>query len=205
MTRRLNLLPWIVERRLLLRLRVRQWALAYGVVAIAFLGVYVREYYLLSNCRAAKIPWANRAAAIQAIEDGVKQSRRQIAEIKKQLAAYGHLESDQCGFQLLSAVSRGISRSPDQIQVQQLGFSRRTVTEAPPAVEKSPSGTPPKPIVKEFRVLELRGVAANHLAISRFVSSLRDCTAFQKVELRSSQTKGTKQDNLPGFQVECTF
>lgn len=209
MKRHLNLLPWPVQRRLMLRVRLRQWALAYAVAAIAFFGLYVRECYLLSQARASQIPWQNRAAAIQAVEDHIKQNQQQLRQLKKQLAAYGHLASDQCGFELIAAVSRGISRCPDQIQVQNMGFVRRTITETLP-VDKSapppPPNTPPKTITKESRVLQLRGVATNHLAISHFVSSLRDCTAFQKVELRASQSpKSSKPDDYRGFQVECTF
>jgi hypothetical protein len=200
----LNLLPASLQRRFLLRLRLRQWGVVWGIAAAALVGYYAFESQRLSSQRQTLAVWRQRAATIQSVEDAVRENRKALRQLRQKMAAYGHLESEQCGYQLIGLVSQGIGACAEPIQIQDLTFQRALVTEAN-AVEQKADQPKQPPIVKETRRLELKGIAASNLAVAQFVSSLRDCRVFQQVELRASETKDPKLGDRRSFHVECSF
>jgi Tfp pilus assembly protein PilN len=202
-----NLLPWPLQCRLLVFRRLRLWA----YVALALL-TSVSIWYgwhalALFHTQGDLEAWRRRAAAVESIKSKNEELQRQLAQLQDRLARYGHLESEQIGFQLLATVSHCARTADARVTVKKLTFNSRLV---PEEAQTPSSSTPPEKNaapqrMREVRTLALAGVAVNNLAVAHFVSALRDAEVFQHVELKSSQGDKLTSSEGRAFLVECTF
>ena len=55
------------------------------------------------------------------------------------------------------------------------------------------------------RVLNLKGDALDNLAVAKFVALLRDAATFEKVELKSSLEKASRDVRVHSFSIECVY
>ena len=205
MRRHLNLLPWNLRCRLLLRQRLRQWAIGWALLALGVAMLFGWKWHGLSAAQENLSVWQRRAATIQVIDVKNEKLRRQIAGLTARLSKYGHLESEQIGFQLLATISQSSSLGAGNIQVRKLTFNHTQVAEAVVVKDAAPGAAKTAPVMREVRKLILSGVAVNNLAVAQFVSSLRDSGAFQAVDLKSSQGNKVADTGARTYQVECSF
>jgi len=206
MKRHLNLLPWKLRCQMLLRQRIRQWAMGWAVLVALATTAYAKNWHGLLVAQGEVATWQRRVQSVRTIDENNERLRGQLAIIRERLVKYGHLESEQLGFQLLATVSQSTESISGHIQVQKLTFKQTRVQEAaneskPPA--KSTAKAPPK--FREVRTLSLMGVATNNLAVAQFVASLRDSGAFHTVDLKLSQGSKLATTDSRTYQVECSF
>lgn len=211
----LNLLPWKLRCRMLLRQRIRQWAMVWSALAVCSVLMYAQSWTGLTTAQEELEVWQRRAVAVQSVQEQNAKLQRKIAALQERLVKYGHLNSEQIGFQLLATISQSSGAVDGKIQVQKLAFRQFQVPEAPPAaapgtpaapVSAPVPGAPVKPPkMRDVRTLSLTGVAANNLAVAQFVSSLRDSGAFQSVDLKSSLGSKAAVGRMRNYQVECSF
>lgn len=200
----LNLLPRKLRCRMLTRQRLRQWGGAWTFLALAAVGLYGSDWRDLSTARQSLEAWQRRAVTVQEIHEKNASLSRQNASLRERLSRYGHLESEQIGYQLLAVVSQCATVSSGSIEIQKLAFKQTQVAIAVAPAAVPASGVPAAPKMKDVRTLSLNGVASNNLAIAQFVSALRDCGAFESVELKSSQGNITTA-GLRNYQLVCAF
>ncbi len=205
MKRHLNLLPWKLRCRMLLRQRLRQWALAWTLFALLAAGLYCRDWYGLAQSQQDLEVWQRRAVTIQTINEKNESLIRQNAALRERLGKYGHLESEQIGFQLLAVVSQCSSVTSGSIQIQKLAFKQMQVAEAVVPTTAAPTTVPPAPKMRDVRTLALNGVASNNLAVAQFVAALRDSGAFHTVDLKSSQGNNVTAVGARNYQLVCSF
>lgn len=199
----LNLIPWKVRCRILLRRHLRDWSIRWALLAMIGLSLYTLNRHQLSVVNRDLAAWHRRAATIEVIDAKNNALNRQIASLKSRLAKYGHLESEQIGFQLLGTISQSTEFNDGSIQVTKLTFKQTQVVETPDKATPVDPTKPPK--VRDVRTVALDGVAANNLALAQFVSFLRDSGAFSTVDLKSSQENKLNTVASRNYQVECTF
>ncbi|MDB5388210.1 MAG: Secreted protein [Planctomycetaceae bacterium] len=215
MKQHLNLLPWKLRWRMLLRQRLRHWVLVWSILAVGCGLLYAQSWHGLALAQDELEIWQRRAVPVQAVQQKNASLQRKIAELQERLAKYGHLDSEQIGFQLLATISQSAGAVDGKIQVQKLAFKQTQVVDIPatpnvPAAQPAPQpapGTPvKKPKMKDVRTLTLSGVAASNLVLAQFVSSLRDSGAFHTVDLKlSTGSKVKAGGGTREFQVECSF
>jgi type IV pilus assembly PilN-like protein len=208
MKQHLNLLPWRLRCRMLLRERSRQWAMAWTVMTVVTLTLYGGYWRKLAESQQDLEVWQRRAAAVQAVDQKNQRLRLQIAGMQNRLMEYGYLESEQLGYQLIARTSQSSRQSGGKIQIQKLSFKAfqvpETVTPGPTPVP-APAGAAKVVSMRDVRTLSLTGVAPNNLVVAQFVSSLRDSGAFHNVNLKSTQGHTAAAFGARNFQVECSF
>lgn len=205
MKRHLNLLPWKLRCRILLRQRIRQWTMAWGILATVAVLLYAKNWHGLSAAHHQLEVWHRRAVAVETINDKNETLRREIAGLKERLVKYGHLESEQVGFQLLATISQSTGSVSSPIQVQKLTFKQFQIQEKPVETKETPKDPKAPPKLRDVRTLSLSGVATNNLAVAQFVATLRDSGAFHTVDLKSSQDNKLAAAGSRTYQVECSF
>jgi hypothetical protein len=217
----LNLLPWRLRCRMLLRRRIRQWAVLWMILVVVTTGLGLWSWQSLGDAERDRDTWARRAVTIQSIHNENEALQRQVAALRERFQKYGHLESEQLGYQLLATISQTAAsgsaggnsgetandaRKQSSIQIQKLVFKQTEVQEkvADAKTATKNAKTPPK--MRTVRTVSLTGVATNNLAVAQFVSSLRDSGAFLTVDLKSSQgNKLASATDSRAYQVECSF
>ncbi len=205
MKRHLNLLPWKLRCRMLLRHRLRQWAVAWSLLALLAAGLYGKDWYGLAKAQQDLEVWQRRAVTIQTINEKNVALVRQNSQLRERLARYGHLESEQIGFQLLAVVSQCSSVKSGSIQIQKLAFKQMQVPDEIIAPNGTTPVAKPAPKMRDVRTLTLNGAASNNLAVAQFVSALRDSGAFHSVDLKSSQGNNVTAIGSRNYQLVCSF
>ncbi len=200
----LNLIPWKVRCRILLRRHIRQWTIRWILLLCVGLSLYGWNRHQLSASHRELAAWHRRAATVQIIDAQNAELARQIATLKTRLARYGHLESEQIGFQLLGTISQSTELIDGTIQIKKLTFTQTQVVDTPPEKTTPADATKP-PKMRDVRTVTLDGIATNNLALAQFVAFLRDSGAFRTVDLKSSQGSKTSAGASRTYQVECTF
>lgn len=207
MKQHLNLLPWKYQRKTLLRKRLRTWMVGWiAIVAVSGL-MYGSLWFKVAAARRDLGEAQRSAASAQAIDEQNAKLNRDVARLQDDIAKFGHLKNERLGIHLMAVVSQSWSRCGGKIQVQKMSFRETQVVEASskPAVPPVPgTAAKPQPTVK-VQALSITGVAANNLAVSHFVSALRDSGSFLRVDLKSSKGKQDRETGSHVYQVECTF
>lgn len=207
MKRHLNLLPWNCQRRTLLRQRLRTWCVVWGTLGVICLALYGSEWVGLNRARHELAEAQRRAAPIHAIDQQNTKLSKEVASLQEDISKFGHLKNERIGIHLLGAVSQSWQSCGGKIQVQKMSLRETHVQEIPLDKDSKPlPATPGKPFpTRKIQTLSLTGIALNNLAISQFVSSLRDTGAFVQVDLKSSKGKDDREVNSHLYLVECVF
>lgn len=199
----LNLLPWKLRCQMLLRQRLWQWCVGWSALALGFAVLLGWRWHGLVRAQEHLSDWQRRASTVQAIDTRNESLRRQIAALTARLGRYGHLESEQIGFQLLATISQSSTFCAGNIQVQKMTFKHVQVADTTVAKDAAPNAKAPP--MRDVRKLLLNGVAKDNLAVAQFVSSLRDSGVFQSVDLKSSLGNTVADVGSHTYHVECTF
>lgn len=197
----LNLLPWHLQCRTLLVQRLRQWSIAWAILVAFSLLLVGERWNKLSEAGGELQAWERRADGILSIELASQKLRDKVARQQERLAKFGHLQNEDLGFQLLATVSQSAALTTGGVQVRRMSFKTNQV--ALPAAAGAAADAPVK--TREARVLALSGKAKSNLAVAQFVSSLRDASVFDSVDLKSTQDDKELESSFRMFLVECSF
>lgn len=205
----INLLPWRFRRRMLVRLRLFQWATIWGLcMAISIGAVLVK--YRLNAMEQARLDARRRAdSRLFAQHRENAEITAGLAELHRRLAHLQSLENKEYPLNLLALVSDSTLHSDRQIQIREMTFNR-SVRAAAAAAAGSPAEKRSKEAKKEtppqeISTLTLKGVARNDLAIAKLVVRLRDSGVFDQVDLKSSVGEEVAGRKMRKYLVECTF
>lgn len=200
----LNLLPPSVRYRLLLRRRTREWALRgmlLAALALVLLGGVLHQWNSASQ---ELVLWKRRAAAVEEIAAKNRQLISQIGLLQRQLDKYRDLHSERLGYQLLSTISRSSRATQGDLQIRKLALQ---LVEASVEANEKNKAAPPK-IMRSYH-LSVTGAAKSNLHVARFASALRDCGAFERVDLKSSRGNrrpgSGERDDERLYQLDCAF
>lgn len=205
MSRTLNLLTDRFRLRMLLRRRLRQWGAVCAVVGAVSLGW---TGWRVLDVRALHAQLTDRqavAAPLARMQGESRRIQKQLDVLNRRQSLLALLEQGKLPYQVVAVISRSTRQCEGQVQVRELLLSRHQV-EKPAAAAPSGRPTAAKPETMERILLTLKGVAADNLAVARFVTALRESAAFEHVDLRSAAEDG--HPLLPAgrsYWVECTL
>lgn len=223
MKRHLNLLPWHMRLRLVVRTQLIRWAVIWTVA----IGAGVLAWFQLHEERLAL---SHDADALERKCVPVLKARREHAKLlteqsrmTKRLDLIAKLQDPQAAFRLIGLISRSARTCEGGVQVRDFWLSedrvpvvsanqnsqpvrqarqpkrgRPKVTPKPKAEEQA------KPEEKVISRLVLQGVAADNLAVAKFVVALRESGAFDAVDLKSSMGASSRS-RLRTYRIECVF
>ena len=200
-----NLLPLEFQRRLLIRSRLLQWSVVWGVITVAVAGLAVhRVCFMFAQQERVQVMERQSEPLRNTVAEN-ERLRGQLEEMTGREVLLGELDSAAYPLQLMGLVSRGASACEERLQVREFSLQRvqnaprqTTTTSAPAEVEQS------QPVAEMMR-LTLEGRAVDDLAIARFVTALRQTRVFESVELKSSVGSQFGNTWTREYQVACTF
>jgi Tfp pilus assembly protein PilN len=195
----LNLLPWKCRQAQTIRLRLRQWALPWAA-ALAALGlVFVVESVRYHAAKQRMEQLEEQYAPVELLRTEIAGLRDRQVELDHQKAVLSELETPHPALTLLGFVSKAARGCGGQVQVESLAMASAG------GELKSSGKTGPAVPTGKLGAATIRGVAADNLAIARFVAALRQSEAFDRVELKSSEKRPTDHRPVCAFLVECSY
>ncbi|HEV3003167.1 MAG TPA: PilN domain-containing protein [Pirellulales bacterium] len=206
-----NMLPWSFRRDRLLRRRLRQWLVAWALVAAVLAG-------------GAWIDWAACRTVREALEqkersyEEVKQIRTEMAALRaiqkglgNQQDLLGRLQAAPPPLLVVGLVSQSAEHCRGRVMVRHLVYQHQG---AGPAAARGapPAALPPvavqtvlQSVRREAASLTLQGVGADNLAVAEFVVGLREAGVFERVDLKSAAESQSSSNAASVYQVECGF
>jgi len=195
----LNLMPWKCRKAQLVRLRLGQWCLPWAVAGglLAAAGLVKWDQWRSSRDQVERLQRA--CAPTDALQAEIRSFASRAEALKAREAVMAQLEHPRPALALLGLVGRSAKECEGRLRVEHLALW----SEGDPA--KAPSRGSAEAGPGRVTSVTLKGIAADNLAVARFVLALRQTKAFDRVELKSSQEQPTDRRRTRSYQVECTY
>lgn len=191
----MNLLPYAYRRKLIIRKLLTGWMgvwIGCGVLGGAACALISSEL-LTAQSELTRIE--EQAGPLREIVAENRQLKQQIEEISGRESVLGELGGASQPVSLLAIISQSARAADERLQIQRLNVAQVVLASVPakPTTPAKPGGKPApnasqaksEPARKVLE-LTLTGIACDDVAVTRFVSALREQGVFQSVELRSS-------------------
>jgi hypothetical protein len=206
MKNHVNLLPMNFRRRCLARRRLRQWSIAWAVVATALLGGWLAERSRWQAALEDAESHEQRYDEVRALRGEIARLTAQKKGLGNQQALVGQLQQSPPPLLAVALVSASAGKCQGRVAVRRLVYNE----ESPPSPTASqPVGAPPAPPAKiaerrsESARLTLEGIGVDNVAIAEFIVGLRESGAFERVELKSAAAGVTRAGSVTAYKVEC--
>jgi Tfp pilus assembly protein PilN len=197
----LNVLPYTLRRRQLVRVRLLQWCLIWGTVTAAAGGVLYMAKYVPYQARLAELQARERKyAPLNKLKTELDAMRAELDDLQKREALAMSLADDVPDLTLLGVISRAARQSDGKVYIERLSLGRETTPQSTAPDEPGASAGR-----KRGGVLKLNGAGLDNLSVARFVAALRDCEVFDKVELKSTGIQTAAGAGARSYLVECVF
>jgi Tfp pilus assembly protein PilN len=192
-----NLLPWKCRRMQIIRLRALQWSMpcAIAAAAVGLLGAAEWSRYRAAETRVEELE--QNYAPVVSLGAQIKTQRTRVDELAGHAARVGQLETSRPTLTLLGLVSQSARECEGTLHVDTLSIQ--------------PAGDPAKKAAKTASdadsgtVVAVKGIAADNLAVTRFVAALRQTKAFRRVDLKSTQEQPYGANRACSYLVECGY
>ncbi|QDU40141.1 hypothetical protein Mal4_44960 [Maioricimonas rarisocia] len=199
----MNLLPLPLQKKLLIRRRLTQWGIVWGVCGVTALVVALVWSNRHSDSKATLAVLTDQVTPVRKLEAENEQMLEQINDIVARQSLLGDLDSAERPLTLVGIVSHSAASTKSRLQVQRFTMHRQEIT--PTDAKATPGNTAKKPETIVQTTLELSGVALDDLAVARFISALRETGVFVRVELKSSLSTQVADNPAKEYLVRCTF
>jgi len=193
-----NLLPWKCCRMQVIRLRVLQWSIpcAIAAAAVGLLGVVEWGRYRAAEARVEQLE--QDYVPVASFGEQIKKQQQRLEELSGHAARVAALENPRPTLTLLALVSQSARECQGKLHVEALSLqpSGDSAKKAGKAASQPDPGA---------AVVAIKGIAADNLAVARFVVALRQTKAFQRVDLKSTQEQPYGATRACSYLVECGY
>ena len=188
----LNLLPVATLRRQAIRQSLSVWAYIGGCAMLLLIGMTIHQELLTARVDRRLAALTDSYDATHADLQEVKRLRREIEEVRDRHGATLSLTRERPLLPLLGIFSSAARANSDGVAIGQFAFS----SDEAPQPGNTSSRTPAV-------LIELRGVAANPMALAEFVSAIQGCNVFTRVELTSTGAIRIRDQAARSYTIEC--
>lgn len=192
-----NLMPQPLVWQALLRIRARQWALAWCAAGALAVGLGAWKYLEASDKELQLAAVESRCQSLRVVESELQELGQELVHLKRQAAALAAIQPEQRTLSVLGIVSQSAKRAEGRLQLQRLSMR---VADQPTSSNGAPAAQ-----AAGLSALDLHGAALDDGAVARFVEALRSAAVFVRVELKSSSELLSAGGTGRQFQVECRF
>lgn len=210
--RSINLLTWRFRFYLLVRARLLQWSVAWGLCAVLMVSWWQLENYGLGTAMDALAVMESRSAPLKQMQSENVLLAKRVKELNSHQSLLTRLDDEQIPYRLLGLVSRKIADCAGTIRIDSLSFESRREPEPvslsavkSEAAAKTGSKTPAEPLMRDVTSLTLNGLADDNITVSQFVGLLRDSQVFESVELVSSLGSESETQRNQAYVVKCVL
>ena len=186
----INLLPGAYRRRTLIRRRVRQWSVAWGLGLAIAMSVGSVEYQRYQEAQHLVMAHERAYAPLQYLKDETAKTQTQLTALGAQESVLEQLHDDRPAVTVLGLVSRSTRQCEGRVRIDQMTVNHE--------LKKSRDDKAPG-------TLTLRGVGLDNLAVAKFVVALRTTARFAQVDLKSSIGNKGEGEQERTFLVECQY
>jgi hypothetical protein len=197
-----NLLPEDYRRKRLLRRRVLQWALVWGITMAAALPLWgVQTQRLLSEQQQLR-ERRDQYAPTQAMLLEIPRMQSEMQELSQRDVMVKKFTDDHPPLTALGMVSQAAASCNGKVRIFQLIVERPPTSTAAETADKPDAATvaPTKP-----SMLTLQGTGVDNQSVAKFVVNLRQSQMFHRVDLKSSVRGRMALSDVQRFVVECEF
>lgn len=184
-----NLLPMTYRRKQLVMQLVKQWTVIWLAALMAAGTLYWAQYTQNYRARSRLESLRRDFTPVKAMADEVEALKAKIDELRSRESIVLSLADEQSMLTLIGLLCRATEKCDGQLCIQRLQLDRR----------QDSSGA------QFMKVLQLDGIATSNHLVARFAAALRDSTAFQRVELKSSGRRATEKKDEQAYSLECVF
>ncbi len=193
----LNLLPWKFRRRLLLRVRVTQWAVATAVACGLVLAAAGVQFAQIARREQTLARLEARCESLATMRVETARIEGRVAESRRLQALLSRVENQELPVKAMGLVSGVVRVSRGRLELTTVTLARVPVS--------VPVPNKPKESAQEERVtLTVAGKAADNLAVADMVLRLRESNVFDQVDLRPAST-ALDRSGLVAFHVDCAY
>jgi Tfp pilus assembly protein PilN len=208
----INLLPHRYRQRCLVRRRLRQWCIAWAVVAVVLvLGWLDRRTEWEAALEEAELH-EQRYDEIRALKGEIARLLAQQQGLSQQQELVARLQQSPPPLLPVALVSASASRCNGRVLVNRLVYKEQPTPAQQPMIPAAPALSGPAPAPAKVSAasppaptatMTIDGVGADNVAIAEFVLGLRESGAFERVDLKSAAASTTRAGNVTSYQVEC--
>ena len=203
----------------MVRLRLRQWLLPWGAAlgALGVLFLIQGSRYQVARARAEQLE--EQCTPVDKLREEIRGLRERAGALTRRESMLKPLEDPRPALTLLAMVSRSAEKCEGQLRVEKLvlrpaGEAGKAAAAAPSAPSlpgpgagnaqaAAPAPVPARPA--STSLVTITGAALDNLAVARFVVSLRQTGAFDRVELKSSEDKAPASQHVCSYTIECAY
>lgn len=184
-----NLLPMTYRRKQLFLRLARQWTFIW-LTALLIAGTLFWAQYTQNHRARSRLESLRREyTPVKSMADEVESLKTKIEELRSRESIVLLLADEQSMLSLVGLLSRATQQCDGKLCIQRLQLDRRQDSSSSQVV----------------KVLQLDGIATSNHLVARFAAALRDCEAFQRVELKSSGRRATDKKEEQAYSLECVF
>ena len=194
-----NLLPEDYRRRRLLRRRVLQWALVWGIAMAAALPLWgVQTQRLLSDQQQLR-QRRETYEPTKAMLLEIPRMQSEMQELSQRDVMVRKFTDDHPPLAALGMVSQAAASCTGKVRIFQL------IVDRPPTSTAAESKDAAQAPVAKPSMVTLQGTGVDNQSVAKFVVNLRQSQAFHRVDLKSSVRGRLALSDVQRFVVECEF
>ncbi|GAA5507633.1 PilN domain-containing protein [Novipirellula caenicola] len=194
----INLLPEKLVIKMLVRRRLRQWALVWAALLIAGIVVMAGNYREVQQSQLQLDALTSEIQPLQQLQAQTASLDSRLNVLQREVEVLESICVPDRSLALLAVLGNAAKSSRGKVQIERMHLSSSANREA---AKKSTATTPPGYLC----TVSLQGVTDGDQSLASFVESLRNSQVFHQVELKSSLMYQIDETHGRQFQIECKF
>lgn len=196
----LNLLPHEFRAKLLVRRRLRQWAVVWAASALLTVIGLSLEYRHVAQTRTQTELVEGRCQPTRGIEREAREQEAQAAILSRRLPVTQGVELSGHALGLIGELGRGVQQSEGKLQL--VRFDLRTTVEAPKVAAPGKPAAGDGNLPKMHSDVTLHGAARDDAAVARLMQHLREGQRLEGLKLKAYSARPTAEGVVRDYQIE---
>ncbi|EMI21469.1 secreted protein [Rhodopirellula maiorica SM1] len=194
----INLLPEKLVIKMLVRRRLRQWALVWAALLIAGIVVMAGNYRDVQHSQLQLDVLANQIQPLQQLQVQTASLDSRLDVLQQEVDVLESICIPDRSLALLAILGEAAKSSSGKVQIERMQLSSNRNRENS---KRAAAASLPTYLCS----ISLQGVTDGDQSLASFVESLRKSNVFHLVELKSSLMYQIDETHGRQFQIECKF
>ncbi len=199
-----NLLTWRFRQYMLIRRRLTQWSVVWGVAALIALSWWQLRVHRVKAADKRVTVMETRYSPLKQMQSENERITDQLTKMNSHESLLTRLDDEQVPYRLLALVSLQVSERSGSVRIESFQLTQNDSGSA--SATSGPENDGGRDDFGRTQTrLEVRGIATDNMAISLFVAGLRDTGVFESVELKSSVGERVDNQRTQSFITVCEY
>ncbi len=194
----INLLPQKLVIKMLVRRRLRQWALVWASLLIAGLVVMASNYRDVQQRQLQLDVLTTQVQPLEQLQVHTAGMNSRLNVLQKEVEVLEAICVPDRSLALLAILGDAAKSSEGKVQIERMNLSSNGNRQV--AQKKGAASIP-----ASLSSVSLQGIADGDRGLASFIERLRRSNVFHQVELKSSLLYQVEETHGRQFQIECKF